>query len=515
MKLKLLLAPQPSMRMDVRIPPHGLSALTGYLRKKGFNVDQDDLDIKAIYYYKKSGMNKININVFNDLERIKRYLSGTDDYYLQYVVRKLLRKTEYGGFEIIGFSIYSYSNLMTSLVLAKKIKQETGAKIVFGGTLNPSSELLEKYPFIDYLVHGEGEIPLEILINMMERGDIKEKEIPGLIYRDGGKICKNREKYLPIEEKFIDLDGLPLDLYRKQYEDGNKFRDILILPYQCFKGCPFACSFCKPVDDNGNPHDCLVRKKTPEKIISELEILSEKYKTKFFFFLNNEINFNYSYPEELADTLIKNKMDISWSDSARADTFDKKLLEKLHKSGCIKLVYGLESASNRILKLMNKRYTIEKAEKIIKLSSQVGIWNEINLIPGFISEREEDIQMNISFLKRNSCYIDSFNNSPFWIQKNTIIHKFPEKFRIKIYKNQFNPIELTDNQCGEFKFEEIGHLSCKEKEIQIQESFERLGEAWEKFKGMPRVYPPHLIFYLYSKFDDKQGIVEWLRNNYN
>ena len=85
----------------------------------------------------------------------------------------------------------------------------------------------------------------------------------------------------------------------------------------------------------------------------------------------------------------------------------------MRKAGCIKLAYGIESASPRMLEYIDKRITQEQASKIIRETHEAGIWVGLNLITGMPTEKEEDIEATINFLKEHNKYINEFSPSHF------------------------------------------------------------------------------------------------------
>ena len=79
----------------------------------------------------------------------------------------------------------------------------------------------------------------------------------------------------------------------------------------------------------------------------------------------------------MADAFIENKVDIMWSDCAYLKFLDAPLLQKIRKSGAIRLVGGVESASPKMQKIINKRIDLEEGKKILKWSHEAGIYNSL------------------------------------------------------------------------------------------------------------------------------------------
>ena len=103
------------------------------------------------------------------------------------------------------------------------------------------------------------------------------------------------------------------------------------------------------------------------------------------------------------------------------------LLKKLRKAGGIKLIYGLESASPKLLKYIHKGTTILQVENLLEESHKLGIWNELELISGIPYETKNDEKKTIEFIKRNQKFIDYFHVAKY-ILMNSAITKNPKKY---------------------------------------------------------------------------------------
>ena len=125
------------------LPPIGIATLKSVLEKNGHQVDIDDLNIKVDYdtkYSKDKERLGVNLMLFEDRERVKKYLKTGDDEKLEEEANKILAKTSYKGYDIIGMSLLDetiFSVIGTTLVLSKLIKERTGSTIVLGGLTYP------------------------------------------------------------------------------------------------------------------------------------------------------------------------------------------------------------------------------------------------------------------------------------------------------------------------------------------------------------------------------------------
>lgn len=490
MKLKLLYLPRYDMDYNTGehlpfstyafIPPIGMSIVTAFLKKHGIKVEQDDLLIKV---YRK------NIQLllpFCDEEKRRKFLEKGQEDTLEKCAEEILKMTKVKGFDVVGFSLFEPDNPTTgiiALVIAKILKEKFEPTIVIGGRFwGYVKKVLLQSKFVDYgILHSPFNAPAELnflkFCEMYEKNENLEKSVPGLEYLQDDKIITNPTNYK--QEEIIhftrpDFDGLPIELYKygvKVKVDGSEYSgDVLALPYFFVKGCPFKCAFCCNSILPGPIFN------SPEKIKEDLEYLKRRYKTRYFFFLNTEINSNYKYTKEITD-ILKN-LEIKFSDCACFVPMDKKLLVSLKKAGAARLMFGLESGSERVLRFLGKNFTIQQAEKVLKEAWEVGIWPELSLICGFPYERMIDIKKTIRFLEKNRKYIKSAYINKFFLDGK--IRAYPKRYGIRILEESFKPVEtLKEEWRG--GFDEINGLKWLERKKLTDESFNLILSSMKRF----------------------------------
>lgn len=523
-------------RSPARIPLISLPILKSYLNKNGFFVDQDDLDIK-VYTKNKSSKDgdKIWMGFFDDILRIKKFLKTGSDPQLEDEAEKILKNTDYKGFDTVGFSITSEWNIAgfgSTLVLAKLIKEKTDSCITLGGSdIGQILNLFEKkelLKFIDIMLlksnlHAHYDF-LQILKNF---GNTSKKDGPNkresfftdsygrnkpiVIHTKKFRINVLQYKQPKLTEEDVfpipDFRGLPLELYKYippdiETDDISKSR-ILVLPYYFSSGCPNSCIFC----------GCSASKnftfKTPECIGEELEKLSSKYDTRFFVFYNTSINPTKKFVTKLIKELKKKDLGLLWSDCAIIKNIDKRILKGLYECGARRLIYGIESPSPRLLKYVNKGVSAAQIEKILKLSHELGIWNEVELICGLPHENNEDIKKTLKFIEKNNGYINHYNLHQFKIVRSKLSLN-PSKYGIKNIK------EKQDKSTPGKAFDEINGLKWKEKSKQIQTSFEIVRSYLLKFPNQGYTDSDECflkLIYSYSILESKKEVLDYLKKN--
>jgi len=206
--------------------------------------------------------------------------------------------------------------------------------------------------------------------------------------------------------------------------------------------------------------------KDPEKVSADLKLLSKKYRTKYFYFLNSSINPTKVYVNNLLKSFTNNNVSVLFTDCASFRNMDEKLLEKLKANGATRLIYGLETASPRLLKYINKSLDIAHAERMLKKSFELGIISEIELIPGLPYERDEDIKKTVRFVEKNKKYIQHANIFKFWLDGWFL--KAPDRFGLRLLSTKEEKLYIPGNKRV---FEEISGLNYRQKIEQTEKSY--------------------------------------------
>ena len=496
------------------IPPLGLGLITSYLRSHGLSLEQDDLNMKIHYdnHYSTSSEDKVDTEIFFDMLRIKNYCQGSRDPHVEAVMEKIDSKAPLNANQIVLLSlpdnIENDSNLVFALAYTRFIKRKYNATIVLGGQ-GPWSNLLRTQHDcrdIDFIIQGDGEYPLYHLLNSIMNNK-KLENLPDLSVSEEGKLILSTKVSEAIKP---DFSGLPIEKYRSRDEVLDYPPDIenvmkefqktgsLLLPYRFTRGCPFECIFCISSTQR------LSHALQPDEIVSHLESLQKEHHPTGFFFLNDTINISKKYITDLCDEIIARKLKILWSDCARVDHLDRETLFKMREAGCIRLIYGMETASPRLLKYINKKIELKDLENVLRWTDEAGIWSGVEVIGGFPHEKQEDIEATIAFLQKNEKYINRIYLNHFDLRGNSVLYNSPERYGIK---RIFRVDECTDKDFSsyvEYGFDEADGLVWKDKVKQIEFSIQAIRESC--CRGHRFFTDEHVLFFLYSHFDRKDDV---------
>jgi len=145
--------------------------------------------------------------------------------------------------DLLFMSCYAW-NFNQQIEVARQIKiRYPQCRVVCGGPHIPhdSTGYLEKYPAIDILVHGEGEIPVRHLLEELLQAKPELGQVPGISYRHDGRTVQTAEseklpKNLPVPSPY--LEGL----FTPFFTSADKANKIAL--WETNRGCPFSCCFC-------------------------------------------------------------------------------------------------------------------------------------------------------------------------------------------------------------------------------------------------------------------------------
>lgn len=293
--------------------------------------------------------------------------------------------------DIIFFSIHSTIHL---LKYQKEIEKIKGFKIA-GGPVSQSPELIFKFLPVDIVVIGEGESTVIDLIKNFEKyKDDKSTlhNIQGIAFKKNGKI-KLTENTKPVNVYGRPIPLIPEDIASEDIRGANVY-------IETHRGCPGSCGFCQVPYFFGRS----IRSRPLDDIIFEVkEFLNKGAKRiaisggtgtlygskKFrgvdeneFIKLIKEIS-NLTGPKNLTIPDI------------RVDMISDDILEavKNYTNGWI--YFGIESGSEKILKIMKKGIKIDQIKESVKLARENGVKIAGSFIVGYPNETEEDFQATL------------------------------------------------------------------------------------------------------------------------
>ncbi len=159
------------------------------------------------------------------------------------------------------------------------------------------------------------------------------------------------------------------------------------------RGCPMNCQFCC------KGHDMLsrFRFRSARNVREEIEQIMDDYGISHFRFIDDAFTANRRRVFRLCSDL--KELDITWMCITRADWVNKDMLKAMREAGCVELDFGVESGSQRLLNIMNKRISVEQLTKAINLTKETGISAKVYLMCNYPGETEADIEATKRFMR--------------------------------------------------------------------------------------------------------------------
>jgi radical SAM superfamily enzyme YgiQ (UPF0313 family) len=429
----LLLFPPPGFQFS--IPEIGIPQLSAYLKKQSVAVEAFDLNIifmnEFIPRYRKLFSERVRTRIATDSENplfrhtpqeafvefdyqkcffnthnfiqeenmrfLGELVSVTND---EYDIRKMaaLVKIDDPLFDlffqqhvlslvqkaaVVGFSVLTPLQLGSALYFSRKIKERFPAvRIVMGGPwcICSRAELpnfRQVFDFVDFVVNGEGEVPLLRLIQALKKGARPEdlRAVKGLVYLSGRSLIDTGDG------ETVALNELPpvdFDHFISKHDVSRA------LPVLTTKGCYWnKCRFCHHVNDK-----TIMRQKSVDRIIDEIAGLQKKYSMRTFTFADSSTPLPLLL--KVAEQIIARKIKVQWECLVRADhPVSPEQFLLLKRSGATFLAVGLETSKQETLDAMRKGVDLAALDRFLDCALTAGLRIDLFIMGYSFQEKKE------------------------------------------------------------------------------------------------------------------------------
>ncbi len=317
------------------MPPLGLAYLAGILRREGVEVRILDL-------------------------LMARYSPG------------MLRR-ELGEFrpDFVGATCSTINSKAASRVLRLSKEFDPGLVTLIGGPHASfvAPELIDKAPWIDAVVVGEGDQTVVDLVQTLSRGG-DMAAVAGIAFRRDGRAVVNAPR-----PRIKDLDSLPLPA--RDLLPLSKYRALKVpCTVITSRGCPFGCIFCSAPRMFGRG----VRYRDPGLVVDEIEMIHRELGFGEINIVDDTFTVREPHVQAICQGIRDRGLKITWSVYSRVDTISPQVLQTMKEAGCNWVCFGLESGSQKILDTIKKGITTAKSREAIRMATESGL----NVLASFI-----------------------------------------------------------------------------------------------------------------------------------
>jgi len=319
--------------------------------------------------------------------------------------------------DVFGINCSTHTFLDAIAVLQDIDRALPEVKLVLGGyhATFTSEKILREYPFVDFIIKGEGEYALPQLLGHIG-SDTVPSDVDGISFMENGRHISNPIKLIE------DLDALPFpDRSLTNEVEYGYFHGNIRLTYGKFttictaRGCPYSCTYCSCARLSMMKW----RPRSAENVVDEIESL---YDQGYECCVVVDDNFTHKRKrvEKICELIRARKIRMQFYCEGRVDNAPYSLMRDMKKAGFNVIYFGVESASKHVLDYYHKNITPEKAKEAIENAKRAKMVVVASFIFGAPNESTEDIQNTINFIRSSRPHaiqiniLDCLIGTPIW-----------------------------------------------------------------------------------------------------
>ena len=320
-------------------------------------------------------------------------------------VRIMLKNNNYfavatGG--LIGF--YKFFTQLRDIVL----RYCPHVPFILGGniTKDSSNSLIFDRIGINFGIVGEAETSLPSLISKIIDRDDNIGDIPGVVYKNrDGDIVRNIQRRLDLKSNNIlpAWANFDVDFYINSSSLPFLGDNMRAFPVLSGRGCVGKCTFCSPSIGG-------FLKRPIDHVIIEIEYLASKYSFDNIMFYNEMF---YPTAKEVRDFCHHYKQSgvkKPWLTALRVDSdIDENTFTIMKDAGCLGVSAGIESGSDKVLSLMNKKSTSQQIRNFFRNAKKADVPANGTFIVGSEGETEEDLKKTIDLVIDEEISVSRFS----------------------------------------------------------------------------------------------------------
>ena len=406
----------------------------------------------------------------NSFDELYSFLNQDYTYMDKILIEILERKIADVQPKLFLISVPFPGNLYAAFRCAQYVKRNyPHIKISMGGGF-PNTELRSVsdkrvFEFFDYISLDDGELPIELIYDSIVKGGEFHLYKRTFLLENGEVVYRNdalRSDYKQFDVGTPDYSDLKLDQYISVIEIVNPMHRMwsdgrwnkLTMAHGCYWG---KCTFCDISLDYIKVYEPVAAK----LIVDRIEELSEKTGQNGFHFVDEAAP--PALMREVSLEILRRKISVSWWTNIRFEkSFSRDLCILLKASGCIAVSGGLEVASDRLLKLIDKGVSVEQVAQVTRNLTEAGILVHAYLMYGYPTQTVQETVDSLEMVRQ--LFEAGVLQSGFWHQFAMTAHSpvgmYPEKFGVvketeligTFANNDINYIDKTGIDHNKFSF---------------------------------------------------------------
>lgn len=407
----------------------------------------------------------------NSFDELYSKITGNETFIDDITLKILNEKLESVQPKLVCFSVPFPGNLYSAFRCAKFIKENyPNIKTAMGGGF-PNTELREVkdqrvFEFFDFITLDDGELPIELLCqNICHADQSEESQFKRTFLLENGTVTyKNNSPGHDYKQSDIgtpDYTDLLLDRYISVIEIANPMHSLwsdgrwnkLTMAHGCYWG---KCTFCDISLDYIKIYEPISAK----ILVDRMEELIRTTGETGFHFVDEAAP--PALMREVALEILRRNLVVTWWTNIRFEkSFTRDLCFLLKLSGCVAVSGGLEVASDRLLKLIDKGISVEQVAKVTRNFTEAGIMIHAYLMYGYPTQTVQETVDSLEMVRQ--LFEMGILQSGFWHQFAMTAHSpvglHPEEFGVTPIKQEIlfanNDVDFTDRtgiDHGKFSF---------------------------------------------------------------
>lgn len=342
----------------------------------------------------------------NSFDELYKKLQGEPTFIDEITLDILSKQMEEVQPKLVCFSVPFPGNLYSAFRCSQFIKSNhPNVKIAMGGGF-PNTELrsltdVRVFEFFDYISLDDGELPIELIHDSVVNQGTAFKRT--FLLENSEVVFKNNSSQSDYKQQDIgtpDYSDLLIDQYVSVIEIANPMHSLwsdgrwnkLTMAHGCYWG---KCTFCDISLDYIKIYEPIAASLLADRME---EIIAQTGETGFHFV---DEAAPPALMKALALEIIKRDLSVSWWTNIRFEkNFTQDLCVLLKASGCIAVSGGLEVASDRLLKLIDKGVTVEQVAQVTRNFTDSGIMVHAYLMYGYPTQTVQETVDSLEMVRQ-------------------------------------------------------------------------------------------------------------------